>query len=145
MTTNNFNNIAMITRSSMNVLRNSLVLVPRVNRTYEPEFNKGEGKIGDTINVRIPYGGTVTSGKVAVPQGFVDEYKPITLTQQNASLRFSSKELALNVEDGGEFERSVLGPQMGALVNKIETTKELDADAELELTKAIEEFKATLA
>jgi len=120
MTTNNFNNIAMITRSSMNVLRNSLVLVPRVNRTYEPEFNKGEGKIGDTINVRIPYGGTVTSGKVAVPQGFVDEYKPITLTQQNASLRFSSKELALNVEDGGEFERSVLGPQMGALVNKIE-------------------------
>ena len=32
-----------------------------------------------------------------------------------------------------------------ALVEKIEISKELDAGAEQELTKAIEEFKATLA
>ena len=32
-----------------------------------------------------------------------------------------------------------------ALVDKIEATKELDADAEQALCKAIEEFKATLA
>ena len=32
-----------------------------------------------------------------------------------------------------------------SLVDKIETTKELDADAEQALSKAIEEFKATLA
>ena len=32
-----------------------------------------------------------------------------------------------------------------ALVGKIETSKELDADAELLLTQAIEAFKATLA
>jgi F-type H+-transporting ATPase subunit alpha len=31
------------------------------------------------------------------------------------------------------------------LITKIETTKDLDADAEQKLTKAIEEFKATLA
>jgi F-type H+-transporting ATPase subunit alpha len=31
------------------------------------------------------------------------------------------------------------------LISKIETTKDLDADAEQKLTKAIEEFKATLA
>ena len=31
------------------------------------------------------------------------------------------------------------------LINKIETSKDLDADAEQRLTKAIEEFKATLA
>ena len=35
--------------------------------------------------------------------------------------------------------------KFAALINKIETTKELDADAEQALTKAIEEFKATLA
>ena len=31
------------------------------------------------------------------------------------------------------------------LISKIETTKDLDADSEQKLTKAIEEFKATLA
>jgi len=120
MPTNNFNNIAMITRRAMNVLRNNLVLVPRVNRTYEKEFSQGMGKIGDTVNVRVPGYGTVTSGKVAAPAGFADTYKPIVVTQQNSSLKFSSKELALNVENGDEFERSVLGPQMAALCNKVD-------------------------
>lgn len=120
MATNNFNNIAMITRRAMNVLRNNLVLVPRVNREYEKEFSQGMGKIGDTVNVRVPGYGTVTAGKVASPAGFADTYKPIVVTQQNASLKFSSKEMALNVENGDEFERSVLGPQMAALCNKID-------------------------
>ena len=120
MAVNQFNNIAMIARRSMNVLRNNLVLVPRVNRTYEKEFSQGQGKIGDTVSARVPGYGTVTAGKVANPANFQDFYIPITVSQQNASLKFSSKELALNVEDGDEFERSVLGPQMAALVNKIE-------------------------
>jgi len=68
----------------------------------------------------VPGYGTVTAGKVASPAGFADTYKPIVVTQQNASLKFSSKELALNVENGNEFERSVLGPQMAALCNKID-------------------------
>lgn len=120
--TNVFNNTAKITPKAMNILRNSLVLVPRVNRTYEEEFNKGEGKIGDTINVRIPgLGGSVVTGKVAAPNSYSDSYVPLTLVQKNASLRFSSKELKLNAEDSPEFERSVLGPQMAGLINTIET------------------------
>lgn len=120
MTVNTFNNIAFITRSAMNVLRNNLVLTKHVNRTYDDAFDSAAGRIGDTVNVRVPGYGTVTSGKVASPAGFLDTYKPITVSQQNSSLKLSSKELALNVEDGAEFERSVLGPQMAALVNKIE-------------------------
>ena len=118
--TNQFNNTAKITKQAMNVLRNNLVLVPRVNRTYEREFEQGQGKIGDTVNVRVPGYGSVVSGKVAVPDGYLDTYIPITVAQKNTSLRFSSKELALNVEDGSEFERSVLGPKMAALVNGID-------------------------
>lgn len=120
MATQTFNNISLITRSAMNVLRNNLVLIPRVNRTYESEFSTGMGKVGDTVNVRIPGYGVVTDGKVAAPAGYNDTYIPIVVAQKNASLKFSSKELALNVEDGGEFERSVLGPQMAALVNRME-------------------------
>lgn len=117
---NQFNNTAKITKQAMNVLRNQLVLVPRVNRTYEREFDQGQGKIGDTVNVRVPGYGSVVSGKVAVPDGYADTYVPVTVAQKNTSLRFSSKELALNVEDGAEFERSVLGPKMAALVNSID-------------------------
>lgn len=118
--TNQFNNTAKITKQAMNVLRNNLVLVPRVNRTYEKEFSQGQGKIGDTVSVRVPGYGSRVAGKVAVPDGYADTYIPVTVTQQNTSLRFSSKELALNVEDGAEFERSVLGPKMAALVNGID-------------------------
>jgi F-type H+-transporting ATPase subunit alpha len=41
--------------------------------------------------------------------------------------------------------QSFVKQKYAALVSKIETSKDLDADAEKELTKAIEEFKATLA
>jgi len=41
--------------------------------------------------------------------------------------------------------QSFIKQKYADLVSKIETTKELDADAEQALTKAIEEFKATLA
>lgn len=118
---NNYNNVATITKAALNVLRNKMVLVPRVNRDYDSEFdNRGGAKVGDTINVRIPGIGTSVTGKVAQPAGYYDDYAPVTLSQRNASLVFSSKELALNVEEGGEFERSVLGPQLAALVNDVE-------------------------
>lgn len=120
MAANSYNNISYITRAAMNVVKNNLVLIPRVNRTYEQEFDSGMGKIGDTVNARVPGYGTTTRGKVASPAGYNDSYVPIVVAQANASLKFSSKELSLNVEDGGEFERSVLGPQVASLINTME-------------------------
>ena len=120
MAANAFNNTAKITKQAMDVLRNSLVLVPRVNRTYEKEFSQGQGKIGDTVSVRIPGYGTVRRGKVANPTGYNESYIPLTVAQIGADLKFSSKELLLNVEDPPEFQRSVLGPQMATLINQIE-------------------------
>jgi hypothetical protein len=120
MAANAFNNTAKITKQAMNVLRNNLVLVPRVNRTYEKEFHQGNGKIGDTVSVRIPGYGTVRRGKVASPAGYNESYVPLTVAQIGADLKFSSKELLLNVEDPPEFERSVLGPQLATLINQVE-------------------------
>lgn len=117
MSANTYNNIAAITRAAMNVLRNNTQLIKRTNNDYEAEFTKHDGQIGDTINVRVPGYGTRTQGKVASPNAYYDTYVPCVVTQKNTSLKFSSRELALNVEEGGEFERSVLGPQMAALIN----------------------------
>ena len=120
MAANAFNNTAKITKQAMNVIRNNLVLVPRVNRTYEREFSQGNGKIGDTVSVRVPGYGQVRRGKVAAPAGYNESYVPLTVAQIGADLKFSSKELLLNVEDPPEFERSVLGPQLATLINQIE-------------------------
>lgn len=120
MAANTYNNVAAITRAAMNVLTNNLQLPKLVNRTYEQEWDAHGAQIGDTTNVRIPGLGTYVTGKTASPSAYYDSYVPVTLTQKNSSLKFSSKELALNVEEGGEFERSVLGPQMAALLNGIE-------------------------
>jgi F-type H+-transporting ATPase subunit alpha len=54
----------------------------------------------------------------------------------------------VEVKKALEVEKQMHGfvkQKYAALVSKIETSKELDADAEQELTKAIGEFKATLA
>lgn len=117
MAANTYNNIAVITRAAMNVLKNNLQLIKRTNRDYQEEFTKHDGQVGDTINVRVPGYGTRTQGKTASPAAYYDTYVPCVVTQKNASLKFSSKEKALNVEEGGEFERSVLGPQLASLIN----------------------------
>lgn len=119
--TNTFNNVAWITPLAMDVLRNQSVLLPRVNRSFEGEFN-GPLKIGDTMSVRIPgLSPQVTAGRVAVPNGYYDTYKQIVLQQYNTSLQFSTEQMALNVQDPEEFKRTVLGPQLVAVTNKIET------------------------
>lgn len=117
MASNSYNNIAAITRAAMNVLRNNHQLIKRTNRDYVSEFTKHDGQIGDTINVRVPGYGSRTTGKTAVPNAYYDTYVPCVVTQKNTALNFSSAELSMNVEEGGEFERSVLGPQLAALVN----------------------------
>jgi len=121
MTTNTYNNMSHITAGAMNVLRNGLTLVPRVNRSYEKEFLNAGAMIGNTINVRNPgLAGAITVGKTVSPDPHYDEFVPIVVAQRNIGMRFSSKELALNVEEGGEFEKTILAPRMLRLVNQIE-------------------------
>ena len=121
MTTNTSNTTSLITKNAMDVLHNNLVLVPRCNRTYEDEFKTGVGKIGPTVNVRIPgLGGPTGTGSVCTPAGAYDTYKAITVAQHWAALKFTSYELALLQQDEPEFTRSVLGPQMAKFVNEID-------------------------
>ena len=78
------------------------------------------------------------------------QYSPMTVAEMGITL------LAVNTGqfDGIEVKKALdverqmqvfVKQKYASLVEKIETTKELDAEAEQALTKAIEEFKATLA
>ena len=77
------------------------------------------------------------------------QYSPMAVSEMAITLHAINKGLFDDVEvkkalDVEKQMQSYVKQKHAALVNKIETTTELDADAELALTKAIEDFKATL-
>ena len=78
------------------------------------------------------------------------QYSPLTVAEMAITLHAVNKGFfdGVDVKKALDSERQMqnfVKQKYAALVSKIETSKELDADAELQLTKAIEEFKATQA
>ena len=85
----------------------------------------------------------------AIARAFAAEGLEVCITRRARNLE-QLEELAQSIRDGGGKARAYgvdarSEDEMIALVDKIEATKELDADTELSLSKAIEAFKATLA
>ncbi|MEI7614519.1 MAG: F0F1 ATP synthase subunit alpha [Betaproteobacteria bacterium] len=79
-----------------------------------------------------------------------NQYSPMAVSEMAITLHAVNQGLFddVDVKKALETEKqmqSYVKQKHAALVSKIETSKELDAGAEQELTKAIEEFKATLA
>ena len=78
------------------------------------------------------------------------QYSPLSVSEMAITLHAVNKGLFDDVEvkKALAVEKQMHGfikQKYADLISKIETTKDLDADAEQKLTKAIEEFKATLA
>jgi len=78
------------------------------------------------------------------------QYSPMTVAEMSITLLAVNKGYfdGIEVKKALDVERQMhafVKQKYASLVDKIEATKELDADAEQALSKAIEEFKATLA
>jgi len=78
------------------------------------------------------------------------QYSPMTVAEMSITLLAVNKGYfdGIEVKKALDVERQMhafVKQKFASLVDKIEATKELDADAEQALSKAIEEFKATLA
>ena len=89
--------------------------------------------------------GRLVTGLVEQPQ-----YSPMTVAEMGITLLAVNKGQfdGIEVKKALDVERQMqvfVKQKYASLIEKIETTKELDAEAEQALTKAIEEFKATLA
>lgn len=77
------------------------------------------------------------------------QYSPMSVAEMSITLLAVNKGYfdGIEVKKALEVERQMIAfikQKYASLVDKIETTKELDADSEQALSKAIEEFKATL-
>lgn len=110
--------IDMITRESLRVLENNLVLTRNVNRQYDKSFAKEGAKIGATLRIRKPDRALVNSGAVLQTTDEAQQNGSLTVsTQANVGLSFTSAELTMSLQD---FSDNVIVPRVSQLASYID-------------------------
>lgn len=106
---------SIITKESLVILANNLVMAGRVNRQFEDQMG---AKIGTTLTVRKPNKFIVSEGAGLQVQDIVEPSTSITITNQShVDFQFGSAELTLVVE---EFRERYIKPAMGKLASRID-------------------------
>ena len=105
---------SIITKETLVMLENNLVLAGKVNRQFENQFVK----IGSTITVRKPNKFVVTDGPGLSIQNVQEPSTSISISyQMHVDFQFSSQDLTLTVE---EFSERYLRPGASVLANKVD-------------------------
>jgi len=110
--------IDMITRKSLEILENNLVLTRNVNRQYDDSFAVEGAKIGSTLRIRKPDRALVTDGAALVTQDTNEQYTTLTVSsQKHVGVNFTSAELTMQLDD---FADRVLKPRISQLAASID-------------------------
>lgn len=110
--------ISTITREAAMVLENNLTFAKHVNRDYDDKFAIEGAKVGDTVNVRKPPRYVGRTGQTLAIENSTESSVPVQLTTQfGVDIQFSSKDLALNIDD---FSKRFIKPAMAVVANKID-------------------------
>ncbi len=106
---------SIISKESLYILTNNLVMAGRVNRQFESQMG---AKIGTTLTVRKPNKFIVSEGAGLTVQDISEPSTSITITNQShVDFQFGTAELTLVVE---EFRERYLKPAMEKLANRID-------------------------
>lgn len=85
----------IIVKDALRLLKNNTVMAPLVYREYEKKF----GKVGDTINLELPFRTKSAEGPVLVPQPMVDQSTTLTINRhRHTSLDFGMKDRRLSIQ-----------------------------------------------
>ncbi len=110
--------IDMITRKSLQILENNLVIARNVNRQYDDSFAVEGAKIGSTLRIRLPDRALVTDGAALSVQDDNEQYTTLTVSsQKHIGVQFTSAELALQLDD---FAERVLKPRISQLAASVD-------------------------
>lgn len=116
MTDNSLLTPSLITKETLVILENNLVMAGKVNRQFENQFVK----IGNSITVRKPNKFLVTNGPGLSIQNITEPSTSITVSnQQHVDFQFSSQDLTLTIE---EFSERYLKPAAVKLANTLDYT-----------------------
>lgn len=108
----------MITRKSLEILENNLVLTRNVNRQYDDSFAQAGAKIGSDLRIRLPDRCLVTDGPALSVQEENEQSTTLTVSRQkHVGINFTSAELTLSLDD---FAERVLKPRVSQLAATID-------------------------
>lgn len=110
-----------ITREALRVLHQKCNFVGKMNRNYDDSFANEGAKIGDSLRIRRPVEYTTSTGAtISTGTGADSTEQNFTLTvstQRHIPLRFTSKELTLDIDD---FSDRFIEPAMARMAAGIE-------------------------
>jgi len=110
--------IDMITRKSLEILENNLVITRNVNRQYDDSFAVNGAKIGSTLRIRLPDRALVTDGAALQVQDDNEQFTTLTVdSQKHIGINFTSAELTMQLDD---FAERVLKPRISQLASSID-------------------------
>lgn len=112
----------IITREALRILHQKSVFIGSINRQYDDRFaNSGaspSGKIGPTLQIRLPNQATVRTGTTMQTQDIAEEKVDLTVsTVKGVDFTFNNTDLALTID---EFSARYLQPFMSRLAAEIE-------------------------
>lgn len=108
----------VLSRETLMVLKNDLVILPHFYRDADSEFGKKGGKIGDTFYMRKPQRFIGRDGQAYSPEGLSDTQVPITINQQSGvDFEFSTAEKYLSIDD---FKSRYLDKAAQSIANKLD-------------------------
>lgn len=115
---NNILTPLMITRKATDILHQKLTFVGSTNMQYDDRFADKGGKIGSTLNVRMPSRYNVRTGTTLSAQDHFERSTPLTITSQvGVDVSFTSVELTMHLDD---FSERFLEPAITQLAAHIE-------------------------
>ena len=110
--------IDMITRKSLEIFENNLVLTRNINRQYDDSFAVEGAKIGSTLRIRLPDRALVTDGAALQVQDDNEQYTTLAVaSQKHIGVNFTSAELTMQLDD---FAERVLKPRISQLASSID-------------------------
>ena len=110
--------IDMITRKSLEILENNLVITRNVNRQYDDSFAVEGAKIGSTLRIRLPDRALVTDGAALQVQDDDEQFTTLTVSsQKHIGINFTSAELTMQLDD---FAERVLKPRISQLASTVD-------------------------
>lgn len=109
---------SLITREILSVLRQKLTFLRKINMEYDDRFAVTGGKVGSTIEIRVPTHGKIRQGRIMDAGNMVDKVVPLSITDQTGvDLVWSSAEMALDIDD---FRARYLEQPIADLASQIE-------------------------
>lgn len=112
--------IDMITNECLRLAHEKASFLGTINKQFDESFGRNDGKIGDTLRIRLPSQYTRRQGSRVMDVQDSEQQKTtlVCATQDGVDMRFNSRELALDLSN---FSKIHLEPAMAVLISGVES------------------------